>query len=427
MEIPHAIREKADELAKILSERRPALSDMIGQCYRSTAETTLQEDELGVFVITGDIPAMWLRDSAGQAAHYVELAAQSEDVRTLIRGILARQCEEVCIDPYANAFNHGPNGRSFNPSDESDSKSPWVWERKFELDSLCAPLILASDYYDATGDDGIFTSKFHRMLETAVKVCRTEQDHAVSPYYFRRNSELVTESLSNNGKGAPVKKTGMVWSGFRPSDDACTYNYLVPANMMAAVAFRRAAPLAEKGLGDAALSRECLSLSEEIENGIEKYGVAEHPKYGKIYAYETDGLGHYNLMDDANSPSLLSIPFLGYREASDPIYRDTRAFVLSEDNPYYYKGSEAEGIGSPHTPKGYIWPMAVTMRALTSEDRGEILDCLTILEKTHDGTRFMHESFDTSDPSKYTRPWFAWANSMFSLLIVRLVKSGFEF
>lgn len=427
MEIPYAIREKSEELEKILSERRPALSGLIGRCFRNTAETTLQKDGLGVFVITGDIPAMWLRDSAGQVAHYVGLAAQSEEVRALLRGIIARQCAEVCLDPYANAFNREPNGKSYDPADESDVKSPWVWERKFELDSLCAPLTLAADYYGATGDGSIFTSDFRRMLKNAVRVCRTEQDHTGSPYYFRRNSDKATETLGEDGRGSPVGKTGMVWSGFRPSDDACTYHYLIPANMMAAVAFKKAARLAREGLGDEALSRECLSLSEDVERGIEAFGTVTHPKYGKIYAYETDGLGHYSLMDDANSPSLLSVPFLGYREASDPVYRNTRKFLLSEDNPYFYRGAAAEGIGSPHTPDGYVWPMAVAMRALTSEDHDEIAGCLDTLAKTHAGTCFMHESFDADDPAKYTRSWFAWANSLFSLLILRLVENGFSF
>lgn len=426
MEMPQAIRKTASELEQALSDRRPALAKMIGPCFRSTAETTLKQDALGVFVITGDIPAMWLRDSAGQVAHYVGLAAQSQEVRALLRGVIARQCAEVCTDPYANAFNREPNGNSYAASDESDRKSPWVWERKFELDSLCAPLMLAADYYKATGDRSIFTSEFRRMLETALRVCRTEQNHADSPYYFRRNSKIPTESLRENGRGTPVGKTGMIWSGFRPSDDACTYHYLVPANMMAAVAFRRAARLAEEGFDDAELARECRGLSEDVERGIETYAVTVHPKYGRIYAYETDGLGHYNRMDDANSPSLLSIPYLGYRQASDPVYRNTRAFLLSDDNPYYYRGNAGEGVGSPHTPAGYVWPMAVVMRALTSETSDEIRECLDILERTHAGTNQMHESFDANAPEKYTRPWFAWANSLFSVLIQRLVRENFS-
>jgi meiotically up-regulated gene 157 (Mug157) protein len=427
MEIPKEIVEKSQGLENALSARCPALSGLIDRCFRNTAETTLQKDELGFFVITGDIPAMWLRDSAGQVAHYVPLAKDSDTMRNILRGVIERQCFEINLDPYANAFNREPNGRSYDPRDESDRKSAWVWERKFELDSLCAPIFLAFDYYRMTKDGSIFTAGFHRMLENVVKVCKTEQAHASSPYYFRRKSKKATETLAENGRGSPVGETGMIWSGFRPSDDACTYHYLVPANMMAAAALKRAARLVSDGFGDEDLARECIRISGEVDRGIEKFGIVRHPKYGKIYAYETDGLGSYNLMDDANSPNLLSIPFLGYRDISDPIYRNTRKFILSEDNPYYYKGTAATGIGSPHTPSGNVWPMSIVMQALTSDNHHEITDCLNILAHTHAGTGLMHESFDADDPSKFTRPWFAWANSMFSLLIFRLVQNSFPF
>jgi len=160
------------------------------------------------------------------------------------------------------------------------------------------------------------------------------------------------------------------------------------------------------------------TLKKEIEYGIEKYGIYNHPIYGKMYAYETDGFGNYTLMDDSNVPSLLSLPYLGYCSKEDPIYRNTRNFILSIDNPYYFEGKLAKGVGSPHTPEGFIWPIALAMQALTSCDQNEIESIIKLLITTDAGTGFMHEGFNSDDPENYTRPWFAWANSLFGELIL---------
>lgn len=417
-EIPRILQEKAKEMEEKAAEVYPGLAPLVSQCFLNTIETTVQQlDDGSYFVITGDIPAMWLRDSAAQLAHYVPFAKEDQELQKILCSVIEKQAFYVCLDPYSNAFNRSESGENAGYKDETDWENGWVWERKYETDSLCAPLYLAYSYYNATGDKSIFTKTFKQMIQTIVDTFTTEQNHAGSRYLFQRSDCAESDTLPEKGRGTPVNYTGMTWSGFRPSDDACRYGYLIPSNMMAVVALKRAAYLASEGYGDLTLSARCDQLASEIDDGIQVYGIVEHPKYGRIYAYETDGFGNYNLMDDANSPSLLAIPYLHYRAKDDEVYANTRRFVLSKDNPYYFEGSCAKGIGSPHTPDRYVWHISIVMRALTSRDEAEIEECLALLEKTHAGTNFMHEGFDVDDPSRYTREWFAWANSLFARLM----------
>ena len=209
----------------------------------------------------------------------------------------------------------------------------------------------------------------------------------------------------------------MTWSGFRPSDDRCIYNYLIPANMMAVCSMRKAAVMLRDGYGDEETAAACEALAAGIDDGIRKFGVVDHPEYGKIYAYETDGLGNHLLMDDANSPSLLAMPYLGYCGKENPLYRNTRRFILSAANPFYFEGKAAKGIGSPHTGKDRIWHISLIMQILTSADEAEKQACLRLLSETHAGKCFMHESFHKDDPSDFTRSWFAWANALFAQML----------
>ena len=425
MNVPKVLKERAAKLEAYYKEHYEGLAPLAAQCFLNTMETTVKELEDGsYFVITGDIPAMWLRDSAAQVRPYVKYAKDDSDLQKILESVIGKQAQLVCVDPYANAFNESANGAGAGYEDETQMNDH-VWERKYEVDSLCAPLYLGYCYWKETGISRIFTAEYHEMIRKIVHVFTTEQDHRNSPYTFRRYHCVKTDTLPCKGKGRPVNVTGMTWSGFRPSDDSCCFGYLVPSNMMAVKALGYAEEICRECLGDEALAGQCGELAEEIRDGIETYAVVDHPKYGNIYAYETDGYGNHILMDDANSPSLLAMPYLGYCDKEDVLYQNTRKFLLSEDNPYYYEGKLAKGMGSPHTPAGYVWHIGIVMQALTSGSKEEILECLDMLSKTHAGTNYMHESFNPSAPEEFTRSWFAWANTLFAELLDRLMTESF--
>lgn len=394
------------------------VKEMFIRCFVNTLETTTELCEDGTsFVFTGDIPAMWLRDSTAQVMHYVPLCRQFPELKKVIEGLIQRQMKCIAMDGYANAFNKEPNGMGH--SSDLTEQNPWVWERKYEIDSLCNSVQLLYHYWKASGETGVFTESVRAVLQQIIKLWTVEQNHDASSYSFERMDCVPSDTLPHGGKGNPTAFTGMTWSGFRPSDDACQYGYLIPANMFAVVALGYIEEIAREIFGDEQLFHQAKNLKEQIEQGIHQYGIVNHPVFGKIYAYETDGLGNYNLMDDANVPSLLAIPYFGYRDSEDQIYKNTRAFILSEENPYFYKGKFARGIGSPHTPKGYIWPISLIIQALTSTVPEEQKRLLAMLLATDAGTGFMHESFDPDNPEAYTREWFAWANSLFGKLLYR--------
>ena len=425
MNIPEILTKRAEKLEAYYKEHYEALAPLAAQCFLNTMETTVKQLEDGsYFVITGDIPAMWLRDSAAQVRPYVKYAREDAQLQDILEGVIARQARMVCIDPYANAFNESANGATGGYLDET-ALNDHVWERKYEVDSLCAPLYLGHVYWKTTGIDRIFTDQYKDMIRAILETFTVEQDHRNSPYFFRRRECVKTDTLPHQGKGRPVNVTGMTWSGFRPSDDCCVFGYLIPSNMMAVKALDYAEEICRECYQDEELAGQCRALSEEIRDGIETYGVVRHPRYGAMYAYETDGFGNHVLMDDANSPSLLAMPYLGYCGRDDELYRNTRSFILSQDNPFYYEGSLAKGVGSPHTPEGFVWHIGIVMQALTSDSREEILACLDMLSKTHAGTNYMHESFQPSAPEEFTRPWFAWANTLFAELLDRLMEESF--
>ena len=413
----------ASEIQKLQPqlEAYPHLWDMFRQCFLNTIETTVRQTPGDTFVITGDIPAMWLRDSTAQVLHYLRFA-HHEEVADMVEGLLHRQADCILRDPYANSFNQ--EEISGSPHNRDLPKvSGWVWERKYEIDSLCYPLWLAEKFYNKTGRTSFLNEKFAEALRAILTIFRTEQHRETSSYYFIRTDCPPSDTLTREGRGEPVAVTGMTWSGFRPSDDACKYGYLVPSNLFAVRALKAAQKLAKLASWED-LAAESAALGAEIEAGVRNFGLVDHPRFGRMYAYEVDGLGNANLMDDANVPSLLALPYLEVCGTEDPIYRNTRAFVLSKENPYYYEGTLAKGIGSPHTPAGYIWPIALCVQAMTSIDVSEIAGILKTLMNTHGGTFFMHESFDPNAPEQFTRDWFAWANSMFGELIYRLYEQG---
>ncbi|WP_329000581.1 glycoside hydrolase family 125 protein [Kribbella sp. NBC_00709] len=373
------------------------------------------------FVLTGDIPAMWLRDSAAQLRPYLLLCKDDPGLQETLIGVLHRQLEYVVLDPYANAFNQEANGAG-HTTDETDM-SPWVWERKYEIDSLCFPLELAYRLWRITGRADVIDERYRAAAEAIVELWTVEQDHeARSPYRFQRHHDRPSDTLVREGRGRLTRPTGMSWSAFRPSDDATELGFNVPGNMFASVVLGYLQEIATEVLRDEPLADRAKALKAEIDEGIAQYAVVDHPVHGHVYAYEVDGLGEVLVMDDANMPSLLSIPLTGYAAADDPTYLATRQLLLSPENPYYYSGTHAAGIGSPHTPPRYIWHIALAVQGISSTSAEERQRLLELLRDTTGGTGQMHEGFDVDDPTQYTREWFSWANAMFCELA--LVHAG---
>ena len=416
--LPKSMEEMIKNVREKLGNEKK-LGDMFEKCFTNTLDTTVKHMEDGTtYVITGDIPAMWLRDSVCQLRPYLILAKEDEEVADTIEGLVNRLYRCIQSDAYANAFNEKGDGMCWE-KDETDM-GPDIWERKYEIDSLCFPIQLSYLLWKNTGRTSHFNEDFKKAVSIILNVWRTEQNHeANSPYRFIRMNCYFTDTLSRDGKGSFVKPNiGMTWSGFRPSDDACVYGYLVPSNMFAVVVLEYIAQIAEAVLKDEKLKEEALSFSKEIREAIENYAVLKNYEFGKVYAYEIDGFGQYLLMDDANVPSLLSIPYLGYVDFKDEVYQNTRKMILSEQNPYFYKGTKAQGIGSPHTPVNYIWHISLGMQGLTSDDREYKKQILDTIAATDGGTNMMHEGFHVDQPEKFTRDWFSWANAVFCELVL---------
>ncbi|MBR5453454.1 MAG: glycoside hydrolase family 125 protein, partial [Clostridia bacterium] len=413
MQIPKILEERIESYAKKL-EKYPKLCQLYRNCCPNTIETAVQECDDGTyFVLTGDIPAMWMRDSTAQVTHYIPVAKDPEMAK-ILEGVIRRQLMYIEIDPYANAFNKEANGEGHK--EDMPPQGPWVFERKYEVDSLCYPMRLLYLYWKETGREEIIKEKLETTARIIIDQWKTEQYHMEkSPYLFIRTVYSVPwDTIHNDGKGEPVTYTGMTWSGFRPSDDGCQYGYLTASEMFAVVVLGYMSEMLREVCHNDAMADECDKLRGEIDEGIKKYCVVDHEKYGKIYCCETDGMGNYSMIDDANIPSLLSIPYIGYSAADDEIYRNTRNFLLSPDNPFYFEGECAKGIGSRHTPKKYVWHMALVMQGLTSTDDNEKRELLEMIANTDAGTGYLHEGFHVNDPQKYTRDWFTWPNSLFA-------------
>lgn len=402
----------------------PELAELFVNCLPNTPDTTVDfrrepDGSPDTYVITGDIDAMWLRDSAAQVWPFLPLAQTNADMRAMIAGVVRRQARCVLIDPYANAFYRDPGVTGRWHTDLTEMR-PGVHEHKWELDSLAYFLRLSHAYWTTTGDLSPFDAAWRDAVAAVLSLIRVEQnvgdDPARSPYAFER---VVGDIRGSRSSTVRTPDCGLVRCSFRPSDDMVKLPFLVPANAMIAVALRDVSSLLA-ALHHDELAAEAHAQAGVIAAALEKHAVVQHPVHGEIWAYEVDGYGGIHLMDDANVPSLLSLPYLGFCAPDDPRYLRTRSFCLSEDNPHYVAGSSASGIGSPHTGPGTIWPMALSMQALTALDEEEILRCLRLLKSTHADTGFMHESFYASDPSRFTRPWFAWANTLFGELIVTL-------
>jgi uncharacterized protein len=354
------------------------------------------EDDGTTYVQTGDIPAMWLRDSASQTLPYLRFQRAYPILRARFAGVIERDARAIDLDVYANAF-------------QADYHT---WERKWEVDSIAWPVILAYTYYRDTGDATIFTPNLHVALRQIVYTYRCEAEHSICSTY-RYLYHVPTQSAHN-------EQTGLIWCAFRPSDDPVQYRFNIPQNMIAAVALREIATLARVGYHDDQLAMHAQLASERLVTAILRYGIMYDTQRGVwMYAYETDGSGHFNLMDDANIPNLTALPQYGWASPYDPIYLNTRAFTLSENNAFYYSGRYAEGLGSPHTPYDFVWPLGIIGAAITSTDVLEIDNAITTLAETDSEQGLIHESFYADGYWRYTRQEFGWANALYAELLFR--------
>jgi meiotically up-regulated gene 157 (Mug157) protein len=421
-------RFKSPAVEKVIAQVQSTIGNkevawMFGNCFPNTLDTTVDfeivDGKPDTYVITGDIDAMWQRDSSAQVWPYLPLMAEDPQLQLLIAGVINRQTRNTLLDPYANAFYKNEHKISEWKSDLTDMK-PGVHERKWEVDSLCYTIRLAYGYWKTSKDNTPFDDAWREAISKIVQTFREQQrkeNHG--PYHFQRRTETQTDTVAGRGYGNPGKPVGLIVSTFRPSDDATVFPYLVPANFFAVVSLRQAAEMLEQIKQDTALAGECRALADEVEGALKKHAIVHHATLGNVYAYEVDGYGNYYCIDDGNVPSLLSLPYLGAVKADDKIYQHTRHLVLSDANPYYCQGTAANGPGGPHVGMNMIWPLGLIVQGLTSTNDAETKDCLVTLQKTHAGKGFMHEAFNKDNPNQFTRSWFAWANTIFGELVLK--------
>ncbi len=419
-----AVEETIKKAANQIGDKD--LYKLFCNCYPNTLDTTVFYKEVAgepdTFIITGDIEAMWLRDSTAQVWPYLRLVSTDKKLSRMVEGVVNRQAASVLLDPFANAFNRGATGSHW----ESDltKMNPYLHERKWEVDSLCYVIRLAYGFWKHAGNRNCFNEKWLKAMKLILKTFRTmQQDKRNSPYSFMRKTHVATDTLPLYGMGNPTKPCGLINSYFRPSDDATIYSFLIPSNIFASVSLRQLAEMSQKIFSNANFAAECIKTADEIDKGVRSHAIKEHMDFGKILAFEVDGYGNSLFMDDANIPSLLSLPYIGTGGIEKEIVANTRKFVLSSGNPYYFKGKSGEGIGSPHTGIDRVWPLAIIMRGITSSNNREIMNSINQLKSTHGGKEFMHESFHKDNHFKFTRKWFAWANTLFGEFILNTIDS----
>ena len=405
----------------------PELAWMFENCYPNTLDTTVDvgtvDGKPDTFIITGDITAMWLRDSSAQVQPYIHLVGRDPKLKRLFQGLIQRQARCILIDPYANAFMKDPAAMSnldWSQKDKTDMK-PGVAERKWEIDSLAYTMRLAHGYWTRTRDKTPFDDTWSRAARLAVATFRVQQrKDGPGPYHFQREAFNPTDSLMLGGYGRPTRKIGLIHSMFRPSDDACLYPFLVPSNLFAVSVLRKVAQIHREARGDTAAAADAEALASEVDAALKQHALIPDGQGNQVWAYEIDGFGNWVFMDDANVPSLSGLAIIDAADRNDPLFRRTAALAWSDRNPYFFSGKAAQGIGGPHIGLDMIWPMSIITHAMNAAADATVSQCLRWLKTTHGGTGFMHESFNKDDPSNFTRPWFAWANALFGQLIVEI-------
>ncbi len=403
-----------NSLPNELLTHRQIAAECIARLFDQAAT---QLDKGRIFISTGDIDAMWLRDSSFQIKPLLRFCSDAI-VADFVRGVISTQAFYISIDPYANAFNISANSNRWHK--DFEDQSPWVFERKWEIDSLASFLDISLGLTDVTGSDQHLNEAWWRAANSITDVFERELSHDPESYVFTRPKAPKHDWLYPEGRGADFENCGLIWSAFRPSDDACELPFNIPQNAYAAAQLERLAKRANPELAD-----RCRKLADSIRAAIEKFAVVDG-----IFAYEIDGKGGTLMIDDANIPSLLSLPYLGFCAVGESRYLATRRFVLSKANAWFFTGSQASHIGSPHTGQNRVWPLAMAMEIITSEKvEIEKLNRLAALAIDSNG---LHESIDVNDVSDFTREWFSWAemtyiDAVFTTAEKLLLKLGDEF
>ena len=411
--LPAQVEAAIDSLGALGSQTQRLVR---GALERLIFDACIERPGDEVFVQTGDIEAMWIRDSCWQLRPLVRFAAD-EDIAWLLVGAVKAQVRYLGIDPYANAFNIEANGACWHK--DFVDQSPWVFERKFELDSLTAFLHFSLDLVDAGVREHI-DGAWWRVVRDVVDLMQRETQHDVASYRFVRANAPAHDYLSNDGYGAKFAESGLIWSAFRPSDDACELPFSIAANLHAVVVLQRLTTYCDSIGVEAELAAQARALAESVEAAVQKHGVIERASK-QLYAYEVDGLGTAIMQDDANYPNLVSLPWLGH--ASESLYLATREFALSADNPWYFESPVAAGIGSPHTGSQMVWPLAIAMAGLTAATAADQLAALRMIEATASADGHIHESFKVDKPEVFTRPWFSWAEMTYVELALKVLEN----
>ncbi|KAI1815361.1 glycoside hydrolase family 125 protein [Poronia punctata] len=442
-------RMKDPDLARLFENTYPSTTDTTVKFHTSGSEDvitnrlnteTWDEDQWKgphSFIITGDIIAEWLRDSTNQLSPYQPLTKKDPKIYQLILGAINTQSEYVIESPYCNAFQPPPiSNLPATQNGQDDVVHPvyeasFVFECKYELDSLAHFLALANDFKEHSGSTEFLTPRWYKALQTLLDVLEEQSRSTFDPasgrftrnqYTFSRTTNTGTETLNLNGVGNPLNNgTGLVRSAFRPSDDATILGFFIPANAQMAMELKRTAKTL-KEVGKTELAQTVELWSQKITKGIWEYGVVEHGQFGRVFAYEVDGYGSSILMDDANYPSLLALPLMGFVDKDDETYQNTRRMLLSKSsNPYFLTGKDFHGIGGPHIGLSNAWPMSLLVQARTSDDDEEIMECLNLVLRSGK-LGLIHESVNVDAIGSYTRSWFAWANGVFASTILDLAK-----
>ncbi|KAG5941637.1 hypothetical protein E4U60_007790 [Claviceps pazoutovae] len=414
--------------------KNPDLARLFENTFPSTLDTTVKYFDPAAnlaFIVTGDITAQWLRDTGNQFAHLYKLLPQDGNLQALVKAVINTESRYISQYPYCGAFQPPPesglkptvNDYALKVNVNPPVDNQTVFECKYELDSLAGFLKISRSYYQNTHDTSFINSNWEDAMSKILQTIEEQSQSSwsndwdfVSYYNWTGTTGSLAPPVPNGGNGEPKQANGLVASSHRPSDDLCVFNFITSDNAMLAVELSHIADMldAESKLG---------SVSKQIRQyaNVIRKAILEHTKTSNgIFAYETNGLGGQYIMDDANVPSLVSLPYLGFLPRNDSTYQKTKEAMFSRANPYYAVGKAFTGIGGPHVNATYPWPMSQVSGIFGTDDDEEIRQRLAMIMDHTSGLGLIHESVQMHNGSDFTRPWFAWANSYFAEMVLDL-------